>query len=76
MTSTPSLVTPNRAVVEDIELNFGDVSMTISSFVVNVLIALFLQLARCCNMLFFKRISWIWIGIILQISINLRLSLF
>ena len=55
MTSTPSLVTPNRAVVEDIELNFGDVSMTISSFVVNVLIALFLQLARCCNMLCFLK---------------------
>ena len=55
MTSTPSLVTPNRAVVEDIELNFGDVSMTISSFVVNVLIALFLQLARCCNMLYFLK---------------------
>ena len=55
MTSTPSLVTPNRAVVEDIELNFGDVSMTISLFVVNVLIALFLQLARCCNMLCFLK---------------------
>ena len=46
MTSTPSLVTPNRAVVEDIELNFGDVSMTFSSFAENVLIALFLQLAK------------------------------
>ena len=64
MTSTPSLVTPNRAVVEDIELNFGDVSMTISSFVVNVLIALFLQLARCCNMLCFLK-EFVGFGLVL-----------
>ena len=51
MTSTPSLVTPNRAVVEDIELNFGDVSMNFSSFADNILIALFLKLACCCIML-------------------------